>query len=61
VGARRDLTRPAEGYSGLARVPVDLTGNLGFRIDTSAGGFAFAFSNLLGFFPVRGEGPAGGD
>ncbi len=61
VAAKRDLTHPPEGYSGLARIPIDLTGNLGFRIDTSAGGFAFAFSNLLGFFPVRGEGPAGAD
>jgi outer membrane protein assembly factor BamA len=61
LGGARDIRHPAEGYSGLARIPLDLTGNLGFRIDTSAGGFVFAFSNLLGFFPVRGEGPAGGD
>lgn len=60
VASRRDLTDPADAYSGLARVPVDLTGNLGFRIDTSAGGFGFAFSNVLSFIPVRGEGPAGG-
>ncbi len=56
----RDITSPPVGYSGLARLPVDLTGNLGFRIDTSAGGFVFAFSNVLGFVPVRGKGPAGG-
>jgi hypothetical protein len=29
-------------------------------MDTSAGGFVFAFSNALGFVPVRGKGPAGG-
>jgi hypothetical protein len=28
-------------------------------MDTSAGGFVFAFSNVLGFLPVRGQGPAG--
>jgi outer membrane protein insertion porin family len=56
----RDITSPPVGYSGWSRVPVDLTGNLGFRMDTSAGGFVFAFSNLLGFVPVRGKGPAGG-
>ncbi|MFO7179173.1 MAG: BamA/TamA family outer membrane protein [Pseudomonadota bacterium] len=61
LASRRDLVRPPEGYSGLALVPVDLTGNLGLRIDTSVGGFAFAFSNVLGFVPVRGEGPAGED
>jgi outer membrane protein assembly factor BamA len=58
VAGRRDLTDPPAAYSGLARAPVDLTGNLGFRMDTSAGGFVFAFSNILGFIPV-GEGPAG--
>lgn len=60
VAGARDLTNPPEGYSGLARIPLDLTGNLGFRMDTSAGGFVFAFSNVLGFVPVRGKGPAGG-
>jgi outer membrane protein assembly factor BamA len=55
VASYRDLTDPARGYNGFRRVPIDLTFNLGFRIDTSAGGFVFAFSNLLGLFPVRGE------
>lgn len=59
VAGDRDIKSPPEGYSGLARLPVDLTGNLGFRMDTSAGGFVFAFSNVLGFVPVRGKGPAG--
>jgi outer membrane protein assembly factor BamA len=56
VATYRDLTDPARGYHGLGRVPIDLTFNLGFRIDTSAGGFVFAFSNLVGLVPVR-EGP----
>jgi outer membrane protein insertion porin family len=55
VANYRDLTDPPRGYNGFRRVPIDLTFNLGFRIDTSAGGFVFAFSNLLGLFPVRGE------
>jgi len=55
VASYRDLTDPPRGYTGFRRVPIDLTFNLGFRIDTSAGGFVFAFSNLLGLFPVRGE------
>jgi outer membrane protein insertion porin family len=61
VAGERDLTDPPSAYSGLARVPVDITGNVGFRMDTSAGGFVFAFSNVLGFIPVRGEGPAGNE
>jgi outer membrane protein insertion porin family len=61
VASTRDITDPPVGYSGLSQVPVDLTGNFGFRMDTSAGGFVFAFSNVLGFVPVRGKGPAGGE
>lgn len=57
LASQRELTRPAPRYHGLARLPVDLTGNLGFRLDTSLGGFVFTFSNVLGFLPVRqGEG-----
>jgi outer membrane protein insertion porin family len=49
----REVTRPAAKYSGLARIPLDLTANLGFRLDTNLGGFSFTFSNVLGFLPVR--------
>jgi outer membrane protein insertion porin family len=59
VAGDRDLTAPPSAYSGFALVPIDLTANIGFRMDTSAGGFVFAFSNILGFVPVRGKGPAG--
>lgn len=61
VASDRDFTHPPKAYSGFARFPLDLTFNLGFRMDTSAGGFVFAFSNVLGFLPVRGQGPAGND
>lgn len=61
VASDRDLTHPPRAYTGLSRFPVDLTFNLGFRMDTSAGGFVFAFSNVLGFLPVRGKGPAGNE
>ena len=49
-----DFSQHARGYSGFGTVPIDLTFNAGLRIDTSAGGFVFAISNLLGFLPVRG-------
>lgn len=53
----REITRPARKYDGLERLPLDLTANLGFRVDTSLGGFSFTFSNVLGFLPVSpGEG-----
>ena len=53
VATTRDLRTPPSGYEGFARAPVDLTYNLGLRIDTSVGGATFAFSNLLGFLPAR--------
>src|SRR5690606_31628104 len=59
VADEASLLRPAPGYSGLARVPLDVTANFSVRIDTSAGGFVFSLSNVLYIIPVRGEGPAG--
>ena len=55
LASHHDLRDPPRGYSGAARIPVDLTGNLGFRMDTSAGGFVFAFANALGFIPALSE------
>jgi hypothetical protein len=49
-----DITNPPRGYEGLAKVPIDLTFNLGLRADTALGGFLFGVSNWVGFLPVRG-------
>ena len=57
LASPREVTRPSREFTGLQRIPMDLTGNLGFRLDTSLGGFVFTFSNILGFLPVgQGEG-----
>ena len=53
IASQHDLEDPPIRYSGLASVPLDLTGNLGFRLDTSGGGLTFAFSNVFGFVPAR--------
>jgi outer membrane protein assembly factor BamA len=53
VATRREITDPPVGYEGFGRVPLDLTYNLGLRVDTSVGGFTLAFSNFLGFIPAR--------
>ncbi|HOU90663.1 MAG TPA: BamA/TamA family outer membrane protein [Polyangiaceae bacterium] len=52
LASQHDLDDPSSLYRGAARFPVDLTGNLGLRMDTSAGGLTFAFSNVLGFIPA---------
>jgi hypothetical protein len=57
VASRRDLADPVQGFSGLARIPVDFTFNVGLRMDTKAGGFLFAFANVLGFLPAFRGGP----
>jgi outer membrane protein assembly factor BamA len=51
----RDLLRPPRNMHGAATLPVDLTAGLGFRMDTTLGGFVFSFSNLLGFIPTGGD------
>ena len=48
----RDLTLAIPGYEGLARVPIDLTFDIGLRLDTTIGAFQIGFSSLLGFVPV---------
>jgi outer membrane protein assembly factor BamA len=59
VANGEDLTNHARGYNGFATWPVDLTFNMGLRIDTQVGGFVFAVSNLLGFIPVRADAQQG--
>jgi outer membrane protein insertion porin family len=49
-----DFQSPARGYSGFATWPIDLTFNLGLRIDTQIGGFVLGVSNLVGLIPLRG-------
>jgi hypothetical protein len=57
LGDVRDLTLSRPGYSGLARAPVDVTFDVGFRVDTEAGVFVLSISNLAGLIPLRGAGP----
>jgi outer membrane protein assembly factor BamA len=51
LASQQHIDHPPRGYTRAQLIPVDLTGNLGFRMDTSAGGFTFAFSNVLGLIP----------
>jgi len=55
VANGRDITSPARGYSGLSKVPVDLTFNFGLRADTAAGGLSIGVANLIGFIPLRSD------
>lgn len=49
----KDLERPISGYDGLGLAPIDLTFDVGLRMDTAVGVFHIGFSTLLGFVSIR--------
>jgi outer membrane protein assembly factor BamA len=55
LASARDITRPPRNRSGSELVPIDLTANLGLRLDTSLGGFSFSLSNAASFLLERGK------
>jgi outer membrane protein insertion porin family len=48
----QDLEFAVPGFEGASGIPIDLTFDLGIRLDTSIGVFQFGFSNLLGFIDL---------
>jgi outer membrane protein assembly factor BamA len=54
IAEARDFDRAPAGYSGAAKVPLDLTFNTGIRVDTSVGGLTVGVATLLGFVPALG-------
>ena len=50
LGSTEDFVNSPTGYSGGA-FPIDMTLDVGFRLDTTAGMFGFSFQNLLGLIP----------
>jgi len=52
---REDLRVSISGYHGLARLPVDLTFDLGVQADTEIGLIKLGFSTLIGFSPLGRE------
>jgi outer membrane protein insertion porin family len=49
LGDLAELRVGIPGYSGLSRIPVDLTFDLGVQADTVMGVFKLGFSSLIGF------------
>jgi outer membrane protein insertion porin family len=54
--SREDLRTDPKGYTGFQVVPMDITADLGIRIDTEIGLFEFSFANLVRLIPEIGEG-----
>lgn len=50
IGSAEDFQSPPAGYAG-GPFPLDLTLDVGFRLDTTAGVFGFSFKTLLGLIP----------
>ncbi|HEX2677397.1 MAG TPA: BamA/TamA family outer membrane protein, partial [Polyangiales bacterium] len=55
LSRREDLRIAISGYSGLSRVPIDFTFDLGVQADTEVGLFKLGFSTLIGFLPAIGQ------
>ena len=52
LGDLADFQRPIRGYTGADLFPIDLTFDVGVRMDTSIGVFHIGFSTLLGFVSI---------
>jgi outer membrane protein insertion porin family len=50
IGSAEHFQSPPAGYTG-GPFPIDLTLDVGFRLDTTAGVFGFSFKTLLGLIP----------
>jgi len=55
IASREDLRTDPQGYQGYEVVPMDLTVNLGVKIDTRIGVFMVSLANLFRLIPKVGE------
>ena len=51
LASRPDLRTDPQGYQGYEVVPMDLTADLGVRIDTRIGVFTVSVANLFAVIP----------
>jgi hypothetical protein len=55
IASGEDLRTDPQGYQGYEVVPMDLTANLGVKIDTRIGVFMISLANLFRLIPKIGE------
>ncbi|MBW2532864.1 MAG: BamA/TamA family outer membrane protein, partial [Deltaproteobacteria bacterium] len=55
LASRQDLSHDPEGYSGYRVVPMDLTADLGIKLDTEIGLFVVSLANLFRLIPEWGD------
>jgi len=51
LASASDIALQIPGYAGASVFPIDLTGDVGFRLDTMIGLFRLSFSNVMGLIP----------
>ncbi|MBW2277011.1 MAG: BamA/TamA family outer membrane protein [Deltaproteobacteria bacterium] len=55
MASREDLRNDPKGYQGFEVVPMDLTADIGVRVDTEIGVLELTFGNLFRLIPYVGE------
>jgi len=55
LASRQDLRTDPKGYQGFEVVPMDLTADIGVRVDTEIGVFVVSLGNLFRLIPYVGE------
>jgi outer membrane protein insertion porin family len=55
LASPEDFSVPPAGYKDVSPAPIDLTANMGFRLDTSAGYFDISVGTLLNLIPIEEE------
>ncbi len=55
LASREDLKTDPRGYEGYEVVPMDLTADLGIKVDTEIGLFVFSLANLFRLIPHVGD------
>ncbi len=58
LSSREYMKMDPKGYEGYQVVPMDLTANLGIKVDTEVGLFVFSLANLFRLIPSVGEAAA---
>lgn len=54
LASKEHLKNDPPGYSGLRLLPIDITADIGVKIDTKIGMFVLSLANLLRFVPEQG-------
>lgn len=58
LASRQTLRMNPQGYSGYQVIPMDLTADIGVKIDTKVGLFVFSLANLFRLIPSVGDAAA---